>query len=166
MPVNSNREYKGTDALCIVCASRVLSQNSGKGLWPSWERSAKTISSRTGKMSRTGSAWSNSCPPIIQRLGSFPPTSSGTSLVMQISRTHAPWHSSAILTPALTSFYFPFRLLRRKTSSRLYVEFLFADHHGSDGASRGRSQPYIRLTALRFSQRWTQTQLRDSPMGN
>jgi hypothetical protein len=41
----------------------------------------------------------------------------GYSLVMQISRTHAPWHSSAILTPALTSFYFPFRLLRRKTSS-------------------------------------------------
>src|SRR6266852_7890019 len=33
---------------------------------------------------------------------------------MQISRTHARWHSSAILTPALTSFYFPFRLLRRK----------------------------------------------------
>src|SRR5882724_9156299 len=27
--------------------------------------------------------------------------------------------------------------------------------HGSDGASRGRSQPDIRLTALRFSPRWT-----------
>jgi hypothetical protein len=27
---------------------------------------------------------------------------------MQISRTHARWHSSAILTPALTSFYFSF----------------------------------------------------------
>src|SRR5437879_13260702 len=85
---------------------------------------------------------------------------------MQISRTRAPWHSSAILTPALTSFYSPFRLLRRKTSSRLYVEFLFADHTGSDGASRGRSQPDIRLTALRFSPRWTQTQLRESSMGN
>ncbi len=38
--------------------------------------------------------------------------------------------------------------------------------HGSDGASRGRSQPDIRLTALRFSPRWTQTQLRESSMGN
>jgi len=99
----------------------------------SWERSTKTVSSRTGKMRRTGSASSNSCPPIIQRLGSLPPTQSGTSLVMQISRTRAPWHSSAILTPALTSFYSPFRLLRRKTSSRLYVEFLFADHTGATG---------------------------------
>jgi hypothetical protein len=27
------------------------------------------------------------------------------------------WHSSAILMPALTSFYFPFRLQRRTTSS-------------------------------------------------
>jgi hypothetical protein len=39
---------------------------------------------------------------------------------MQISRTHAPWHSSAILTPALTSFYSPFCLLRRKTSDLVH----------------------------------------------
>ena len=39
-----------------------------------WERSAKKISSPTGKMRRTGSASSNSYPPIIQRLGSLPPT--------------------------------------------------------------------------------------------
>ncbi len=31
----------------------------------------------------------------------------GTWLAMQISRTHARWYSSVILTPALTSFYFP-----------------------------------------------------------
>ena len=111
-PVNSSREYKRTDALCIVCVSRVLSQKVGKGVWRSWERSIKTISSRTGKMRRTRSASSNSCPPIIQRLGSLPLTLSDTSSVMQISRTHARWHSSAILTPVLTSFYFPFRLLK------------------------------------------------------
>jgi hypothetical protein len=36
---------------------------------------------------------------------------------MRISRTRGRWLSSAILTPALTSFYFLFRLPRRKTSS-------------------------------------------------
>src|SRR3984885_839829 len=81
-------------------------------IWRSWERSTKTISSRTGKMRRSGSASSNSCPPIIQRLGSLPLTSSGTWSAMQILRTHGRWHSSQILTPALTSFYFPFRLPR------------------------------------------------------
>ena len=47
---------------------------------------------------------------MIQRLGSLPVTSSGIWSATQISRTHARWPYSAILTPALTSFYFPFRL--------------------------------------------------------
>jgi hypothetical protein len=44
----------------------------------------------------------------------FAAESSGTWSAMQISRTHARWSSSEILTPALTSFYFPFRLRSRK----------------------------------------------------
>jgi hypothetical protein len=47
----------------------------------------------------------------------FAGESSGTWSATQISRTQARWHSSAILTPALMSFYFPFRHPRRKTSS-------------------------------------------------
>ena len=50
-------------------------------------------------------------------LGFLAPTSSGTWSVMQISRTQARLDSSAIPMLALTTFYFPFRLLRRKTSS-------------------------------------------------
>jgi hypothetical protein len=39
-------------------------------------------------------------------------------LVGYANLTNTPrWYSSVILMPALTSFYFPFRLLRRKTSS-------------------------------------------------
>jgi hypothetical protein len=64
-----------------------------------------------------GLALSNSRPPMIQRPGSLLPRSSGAWSAMQISRTHARGRSSVILTPALMSFYFPFRLLRRKTSS-------------------------------------------------
>ena len=64
--------------LCIVCVSRVFEPKLRERIWRSWEQSKKTISSRTGKMRRTGSASSNSCPPIIQRLGSLRPTSSGT----------------------------------------------------------------------------------------
>jgi hypothetical protein len=66
------------------------------------------------KTRRTGSASSNSCPPIIQRRDSLPPTSSGTWSAMQILRTQGRWHFLEILTPALTGFYFPFRLPRRK----------------------------------------------------
>jgi hypothetical protein len=40
-----------------------------------------------------------------------------TWLAMPVSRTHARWYSSVIPTPALARFYFPFRLLRRKTNS-------------------------------------------------
>ena len=42
------------------------------------------------------------------------PTLLATWSAMQISRTRVRWLSSAILTPVLTSFYFLFRLLRRK----------------------------------------------------
>jgi len=36
--------------------------------------SAKTIPALRGNMRRAGSTSSNSCPPIIQRRGSLPPT--------------------------------------------------------------------------------------------
>src|ERR1039458_8438215 len=65
-------------------------------------------------MRRTGSAPSNFCPLMTQRLGSMEPTLLAIWSAMQISRTQVFGHSSAILMPVLTSFYFPFRLLRRK----------------------------------------------------
>jgi hypothetical protein len=53
-------------------------------------------------------------PPDDPEARLFAAESSGTWSATQISRTHARWSSSEILTPALTSFYFPFRLRRRK----------------------------------------------------
>jgi hypothetical protein len=118
IPASTSAQATGINNSGNVCGFASSEAKLGKKvIWRSWERSTKTISSRSGKTRRTGSALSNSCPPIIQRPGSLLPRSLGTWLAMQIARTHARWYSSVILTPALTSFYFPFRLLRKKTSS-------------------------------------------------
>jgi len=108
------------------------------------KRNARMIWRRTGKTRRTGSASSNSYPLMIQRLGSLPPKSSGTWSATQISRTHARWRSSEILTPAFTSFYFPFSSTGEKN------EFLHLVRSNED---MGKGLSF--LLSLNTYRRWT-----------
>jgi hypothetical protein len=80
---------------------------------------------RTGKMKMTSSARSNSCLAMIpkadwrrhRRLSHW-------------QRTHVFWHSSAILMPPLTSFYFPFR---RPGDKDQFLDLVRSNEHmGSD----------------------------------
>ena len=60
------RTLKNGFSLYRSCTASLEPKLWKKVIWRSWQRSTKTISSRTGNMRRTGSASSNSCPPIIR----------------------------------------------------------------------------------------------------